>query len=100
MAKTPQCASFVQSDVVGPVTFDLVLRISRARVMDVAFVIHVFCVHPYDAAADAASLGIPAHVIANLECPGHDVSRYAFQNAGTYCRTTTPRFMAGSVNQH
>ena len=43
--------------------FDFVLRLAFARVMDVAFVIHVFGVHVHDFAADPASFRIPTHPI-------------------------------------
>jgi hypothetical protein len=74
VAKRPQRPALVQSDMIGSVAFDLVLRIILARVMDVAFVVHVSCVHPHDVTADPTGFGIPAHVIPNLVCLGHDVS--------------------------
>jgi len=51
--------------------FDFVLRLVFARVMDVAFVIHVFGVHAHNFAADPASLRIPTYVIANFEPSCH-----------------------------
>src|SRR5262249_31227717 len=68
----PQRFALVQSDVIGLVALDLVLRIVRARMMDVALVAHVGRVDPYDTAADPASFGIPAYVIADLESLCHD----------------------------
>jgi hypothetical protein len=55
----------------GFFAFDFVLRLNFARVMDVAFVVHVFGVHTHDFAADPASFRIPAHAIANFEPLGH-----------------------------
>src|SRR5271156_5258544 len=43
--------------------------------MDIAFVVHVFDVHLHDGAADPASLRVPAHVIADIECLFHKTSR-------------------------
>jgi hypothetical protein len=63
----------VQSDVIGLVAFDFVLRIILARVMDVAFVVHVARMHPDDTATDPASFRIPTYVIADFECPCHTV---------------------------
>ena len=63
----PQCFTFVQSDVIGLVAFDLVLRIILARVVDIAFVVHVARMHPHDMAADPAGFGIPTYVIADFE---------------------------------
>ena len=57
---------------------DFVLRIVRAGVVDVAFIVHVFGVHPHDVTGDPADLGIPTHVIADLERFCHDASREAF----------------------
>jgi hypothetical protein len=61
--------------MIGFVALDLVLRIVRARVMDIAFVVHVPCVHAHDAAADPPSFGIPAHVIAGFEYFCHPLTR-------------------------
>ena len=70
----PERAALMQSDVIGLVALDLILRIVRARVMDIAFIVHVLCVHPHDTAAHPAGFGIPAHVIADLECLCHGES--------------------------
>jgi hypothetical protein len=53
------------------VALDLKLWIVRAGVMDVAFVIHVFGMHPHDPASDPARFGIPAHVVADLQTSCH-----------------------------
>jgi hypothetical protein len=60
------------------VALDFVLRIIRAGVVDVAFVIHVLGVYPHDVTGDPADLGIPTHVIADLERFCHDASREAY----------------------
>jgi hypothetical protein len=70
-AQEPKHGSLVQSDVVGPVALNLVLRLVLARVMHVAFVIHVLRVHFDDSAADPPGLRIPAHAVACLEPFGH-----------------------------
>ena len=57
---------------------DFVLRIVRAGVVDVAFIVHVFGVHPHDVTGDPADLGIPTHVIADLERVCHNASREAY----------------------
>jgi hypothetical protein len=63
----PQGFTHMQSDMIGLVAFDLVLRIILARMMDVAFVVHVARMDPHDTAADPASFGIPTYVIADFE---------------------------------
>ena len=55
LAQTPQRSTVMQSDVSGFIAFDFVLRLLFARVMDVAFIIHIFGVHAHDFAADPAS---------------------------------------------
>jgi hypothetical protein len=60
------------------VALDFVLRIIRARVVDVAFVIHILGVHSHDATGHPAGLGIPTHVIADLERVCHNASREAY----------------------
>jgi hypothetical protein len=55
-------------DVIGLIVFDLILRMAFARVMHVAFVVHLARMHPHDPTTDPASLGIPTHVIAGFEC--------------------------------
>lgn len=65
--ETLQCGSLVQGDVVSLVALDFVLRVIRARVMDITFIVHVFFVHLHDPAADAASFRIPADMISNFE---------------------------------
>src|SRR6516225_5224438 len=62
----------VQTDMVGLVALDLILRLVRARVMDIALVVHVPGVNAQDGSAHPASLRIPAHMIANLECSRHE----------------------------
>ena len=61
----------MQRDMIGLVALDCVLRLFRARMVHVAFAGHILPMHPHDASADATSLGIPAHVIADLESLGH-----------------------------
>ena len=72
-ANMPQGFTFVQSDMIGLVAFDLVLRIILARMMDITFVGHVARMHPHDTATDSASFGIPTYMIVDFECLFHDV---------------------------
>lgn len=69
-AQVPQRASLVQGEVIGLVALDLVVRIIRAGMMNIAAADHIAGVHPDDAAADPAGLRIPADVIADLERSG------------------------------
>jgi hypothetical protein len=79
----------MQRDVSGLIAFDFVLRLLFTRVMDIAFVVHVFGVHARDFAADPASFRIPTHVIANFEllghgeCPGIWTNKRSSQNMQT-----------------
>jgi hypothetical protein len=82
----PQGSTLVQSDMVGFVAFNLVLRIVRTRVMEIAFVIHIPYMHTHDAPADPACFGIPTHVIADFEYPRHhDSPKTPHDNVGM-CR--------------
>jgi hypothetical protein len=45
----------MKRDVIRLIAFDLVLRIVLARMMDVAFVVHIARMHLHDMAADPAS---------------------------------------------
>jgi hypothetical protein len=62
-----QCPGLVQRDVIGLVAFDLILRVLFARMMSVAFVVHVARMYLHDVAADPARFRIPGNVIANFE---------------------------------
>jgi hypothetical protein len=53
------------------ITLDFVLRLILARVMGVAFVIHVFGVHSHNSAGDPAGFRIPTYVISNFEYSCH-----------------------------
>src|SRR5579871_3755999 len=63
----PERPALVQGDMVGLVALDLILRLVPARVMHVAFVVHVLAMHANDTAAHPAGFRIPADVIADLE---------------------------------
>jgi len=60
--------------MIGLIAFDLVLRVVGAGVMDVALIGHISGVQPHYPAGDPARLGIPDHVITNLENSRHDAS--------------------------
>jgi hypothetical protein len=66
-ADAPKRRSLVQSDVIGPVALDLVLGFVLARVVHVAFVIHVLRVHLNDPAADPPRLRVPAYAVTSVE---------------------------------
>jgi hypothetical protein len=53
------------------IAFDFVLRLLFARVMDVAFVVHVFDVHPHDFPPHPASFRVPTYMIADFKPLGH-----------------------------
>lgn len=59
--------SFVHRNMVGLVALNLVLRLIGTGVVGVSFVVHVFAMHLDDSAADVASLGIPRHMVADME---------------------------------
>jgi hypothetical protein len=60
------------------VALDFVLRVARAGVMDVAFIVHVLGVNSHDVTGDPADLGIPTHVITDFERICHDASHNAY----------------------
>jgi hypothetical protein len=75
---------------------DLILRNVRARMMSIAFVINVAPMYSDDRAADAPGLGIPAHVIADLEfsvmiAPLNARGRTQFAKSRRICRTAIMR---------
>jgi hypothetical protein len=61
----------VQGDVISLVALDFVLRVLLARMVDIAFVVYIFGMHPDDPAAHAPGLGIPTDVIVHFEFSGH-----------------------------
>ncbi len=63
--------TLVQSDAIGLFAFDFVLLIILVRTVDVAFVVYVAPMHPYDTAADSARFRIPTYVIADLKHLSH-----------------------------
>ena len=67
----PQRFGFVQRDVLGLIAFDFILRLLLARMMFVAFVVHIAGVHLDDVAADVARFRVPSHVVANFEFRAH-----------------------------
>src|SRR5262245_50149724 len=76
----------MQGDMIGLVALNLVLWVIRAGVMDVALIGHIFGMHPRDPAGDPACLGIPAHVIADLEYSRHDASHLQAWSGLLYAR--------------
>jgi hypothetical protein len=66
--------AFVEGNVCGFATLDLVLRRFRARVAGVAFDFEIGSMHANDPTADPACLGIPTHTVADLEFVRHGVS--------------------------
>src|SRR5579871_529701 len=69
----PERPALVQGDMVGLVALDLILRLVPARVMNVAFVVHVLAMHADDSAAHPAGLRVPADVIAHLKRCCHEL---------------------------
>jgi hypothetical protein len=67
-ASTPR---LVQSDTIGLVALDFILRIIRRSTADVAFIIDGSFVHFDDFSAHTSGFRIPAHVIGILERLGH-----------------------------
>src|SRR5579883_59161 len=90
--QVPQRPPFMQGDVVGPVAPDLILRVVRARVMDVALVVHVALVDAQDRAPHPTGLRIPADVIADLESFRHEElrERHLMQIRRRYIKRPTP----------
>jgi hypothetical protein len=76
----------MQRDVSGLIAFDFVLRLLFARVMDIAFVVHVFDVDPHDFPSHPTSFRVPTYVIANFELLGHG-------ELGRGTRTGAPQIM-------
>lgn len=67
-----QYRAAVQSDVVGLVALDLVLRIVRGAAMRVPLVVDIARVDLHDAARHMARLGISLHMVAHLELMAHE----------------------------
>src|SRR5687767_9878104 len=64
-------AALVGRDMIGLVALDLVLGIVFRRAMPMALVVEIPGVDGDDGPGHPASLGVPAHMIPNLERPCH-----------------------------
>jgi len=62
-----QCSAFMQRDMIGFVTLDLVLWVSLGTPMHVPLVFGIVRMHLDDPAGDVTGLRIPAHMIPDLE---------------------------------
>jgi hypothetical protein len=71
LTQSPQRPAFMQGDMRRFIAFNFVLRLIFARVMDIAFVVDVFGVHPHNFPPHPACFRIPAYVIVNFELLGH-----------------------------
>src|SRR5215471_14337457 len=91
-AQEPKRGALVQSDMVGLVALNFVLRLVLARVMHVTFVTHVLRVRLYDSAADSSCLGIPTHVVADLKvfCHAFTLRRHVGQDTNPVGNRTVP----------
>jgi hypothetical protein len=63
--------ALVGRDMISLVAFDFILRFVHRCVMHMAFVVEVAGPNTNDRARHPTGLGIPAHVISNLEPPSH-----------------------------
>lgn len=63
-------------NMIGLVTFDLVLRILSGSMMRITFVSKVGSVHFYDSAGDSAGLRVPAYMIPHFKLVCHNNSLY------------------------
>ena len=73
-----QRGPFMRRDVIGGIALDFVLRLVRARVASVAFIVGISGMYFDDGATDVARFGIPADMVADFKSSGHgDVSRKA-----------------------
>src|SRR5271163_4112829 len=62
-----QRAALVGGDVIALVAFDFILRIAGRGVMHIALIVEVAGVDGDDRARDMTGLGVPSHMIADLE---------------------------------
>ena len=69
-----QSTALVHRDMIGFVTFDLVLWIVPAAVARIAFPAEIRRVDFADLAADLPCFRISGHMVANLEGRAHDLS--------------------------
>ena len=70
--------ALVEGDMVSLGALYLILRNVGVRVMRIAPVLDIAHMHANDRAADPSGLGIPTHMIADLEGFGHDGSVQCF----------------------
>lgn len=68
-------------DMIGLVAFNFILGIVFRSVMDITFVIEVSGMDGDNCPRHPARLGIPAHVIANLEPPSHPADLFSLPEA-------------------
>src|SRR5580692_2766403 len=69
-----QCAALVGRDMIALVAFDLILRIVRRGVMHITLIVEVAGVDGNDRSRNMTGLGVPSHMIADLELVGHRVN--------------------------
>jgi hypothetical protein len=86
----------VQSDVIGFIALDLVLGFILARVVPVAFVIHVLGVHLDDPAADPARLRVPTYAVTSLESHHFGVGRLLGAFSAGACLSFGGGYAAGT----
>ena len=63
--------SFVGRDMIGFITFDLILRVVGGAVPRVALVVHILRMNARDRASDLTRFGVPANVITDRESVSH-----------------------------
>jgi hypothetical protein len=97
----------MQGDVRSFITFDFVLWLIFAGMMNVAFVIHILGMHSHDFAPDPASFRIPTDMIADFEPWGRSLGHDELHSTNTAviqrCRQTipaTPVLGATAAAQH
>ena len=71
IAKLGERRTLVEGDMIRLAALDFVLRSVCARMVGVTFDLESASMHADDRAADAAGLGIPAHVVMDLEALRH-----------------------------
>jgi hypothetical protein len=69
-----QRAAFVSGDVIAFIAFDFILGFIARGVMRVTFIVEVPDMNGDDLSRDMTGLGVPSHMIADLESLGHRVS--------------------------
>jgi len=54
------------SNMIAFITFYFILRVIFVRMMDISFILEIFCMYFYNCTGNPASFRIPTYMVANI----------------------------------